>query len=149
MKIPEKLKGCKLILTTRSETVCHGIACDYKIQVKLLFEEEAWTLFKKNLGRAIALSLEVEGIAKDIAKECAGLPLEIITVAESLRGVDDLYQWRNTLMKLKESEFRDKEVFKLLRFSYDRCGDEALQKYLLYCALFPEDHRIQRKRLIS
>jgi disease resistance protein RPS2 len=105
--------------------------------VKPLFEGEAWTLFKKNLGYDIALSSEVEGIAKDIARGCAGLPLGIITVARSLRGVDDFYKWMNTLMKLRESEFRDKEVFKLLRFSYDRLGDEALQKYLLYCALFP------------
>jgi hypothetical protein len=147
--IPEKLKGCKVILTTRSETVCYRIACDHKIQVKPLFEGEAWTLFKENLGRDIALSLEVEGIAKDITRECAGLPLGIITVAGSLRGVDDLHQWRNTLTKLRESEFRDKEVFKLLRFSYDRLGDEALQKCLLYCALFPEDHWIQRERLIG
>jgi len=149
VEIPEKLKGCKLILTTRSKTVCHGIACDHKIQVKLLSEGEAWTLFKENLGRDIALSSEVEGIAKDIARECAGLPLGIITVAGSLRGVDDLHQWRNTLMKLEESQFRDKEVFKLLRLSYDRLGDLALQQCLLYCALFPEDYWIPREELIG
>jgi hypothetical protein len=91
----------------------------------------------------------VEGIAKAIARECAGLPLGIITVARSLRGVDDLHEWRNTLKKLRESEFKDKEVFKLLRFSYDRLGDLALQQCLLYCALFPEDDRIKRERLIG
>uniref|UniRef100_A0A3N7FBW0 Uncharacterized protein n=1 Tax=Populus trichocarpa TaxID=3694 RepID=A0A3N7FBW0_POPTR len=143
--IPKKLEGCKIIMTTRSETVCHGIACDHKIQVKPLSEGEAWTLFKENLGRNIALSSEVEGIAKDIARECDGLPLGIITVAGSLRGVDDLHQWRNTLKKLRESEFKDKQVFKLLRFSYDRLGDVALQQCLLYCALFPEDYWIRRK----
>jgi disease resistance protein RPS2 len=103
----------------------------------------------EKLGRDIALSREVEGIAKAVAKECAGLPLGIITVARSLRGVDDLHEWRNTLKKLKESEFRDKEVFKLLRFSYDRLGDVALQQCLLYCALFPEDRWIEREALIG
>jgi disease resistance protein RPS2 len=160
--IPISLKGCKLILTTRSETICHRIACHHKIQVKPLCEGEAWILFKENLGCDIALSSEVggiakdiaresevEGIAKDIARECAGLPLGIITVARSLRGVDDLHQWRNTLNKLKESEFRDMKVFKLLRLSYDRLGDLALQQCLLYCALFPEDHRIEREELIG
>jgi disease resistance protein RPS2 len=91
----------------------------------------------------------VEGIAKAVAKECAGLPLGIITVARSLRGVDDLHEWRNTLKKLKESEFRDNEVFKLLRFSYDRLGHLALQQCLLYCALFPEDSEIGREDLIG
>jgi len=145
--IPVPLKGCKLIMTTRSETVCHQMACHHKIKVKPLSKGEAWTLFMENLGRDIALSPKLEGIAKAIARECAGLPLGIITVARSLRGMDDLHEWRNTLKKLRESEFR--EVFKLLRFSYDRLGDLALQQCLLYCALFPEDHRIQRERLIG
>ncbi|KAJ6854658.1 disease resistance protein [Populus alba x Populus x berolinensis] len=147
--IPEKLDGCKLIMTTRSETVCHQMTCQHKIKVKPLSNGEAWTLFMEKLGRDVALSLEVEGIAKDVARECAGLPLGIIIVAGSLRGVDDLHEWRNTLNNLRESEFRDNEVFKLLRFSYDRLGDLALQQCLLYCALFPEDHRIPRGRLIG
>jgi len=88
---------------------------------------------------------------KVVARECAGLPLGIITVAGSLRGVDDLHDWRNILKKLRESDFRDmdEKVFKLLRLSYDRLGDLALQQCLLYCALFPEDDRIKRKRLIG
>jgi disease resistance protein RPS2 len=125
------------------------MACHRKIKVKTVFEREAWTLFMEKLGRRIAFSPEVEAIAKAVARECAGLPLGIITVARSLRGVDDLPEWRNTLKKLRESEFRDKEVFKLLRFSYDRLGDLALQQCLLYCALFPEDYMIEREELIG
>ncbi|XP_073263081.1 probable disease resistance protein At4g27220 isoform X2 [Populus alba] len=149
--IPEKLEGCKLILTTRSKTVCHRMACQHKIKVKPLSKEEAWTLFMEKLGRDVALSPEVEGIAEAVARECAGLPLGIITVARSLSGVDDLHEWRNTLKRLRESEFRDmdEKVFKLLRFSYDRLGDLALQQCLLYCALFPEDVYIEREGLID
>jgi disease resistance protein RPS2 len=51
------------------------------------------------------------------------------------------------LKKLRESEFRDIEVFRLLRFSYDRIGDLALQQCLT--KLFPENHRIQRESLIG
>ncbi|KAJ6854662.1 hypothetical protein NC651_039573 [Populus alba x Populus x berolinensis] len=144
--IPVRLKGCKLIMTTRSETVCHQMACHHKIKVKPLSEGEAWTLFIEKLGCDIALSQEV---GKAIARECAGLPLGISTVARSLRGVDDLHEWRNALKKLRESEFRNQEVFKLLRFSYDRLGDLALQQCLLYCALFPEDFEIEREMLIG
>ncbi|KAG5223803.1 disease resistance protein [Salix suchowensis] len=146
------LKGCKLILTTRSRMVCARIACQHEIEVKPLFEGESWTLFKENLGRHIAFSDEMEGIAKAVARECAGLPLGIITVAGSLRGVDDLYEWRNTLKKLKELTFRDmdEKVFKVLRVSYDRLEDGlALKQCLLYCALFPEDDMIEREELIG
>jgi hypothetical protein len=141
--IPVSLKGYKLIMTTRSEIICDRMACQHKIKVKPLSEGEAWTLFMEKLGHDIALSPE---IAKAIARECAGLPLGISIVARSLRGVDD---WRNALKKLRESEFRDNELFKLLRFSYDRVGELALQQCLLYCALFPENHRIKRESLIG
>ncbi|XP_073262854.1 probable disease resistance protein At1g61300 [Populus alba] len=149
--IPVLLKGCKLIMTTRSETICLRMACHHKIKVKLLSEGEAWTLFMEKLGRDITLLPEVKGIAKDIAGECAGLPLGIIAVAGSLRGVDDPHEWRNTLNKLRESEFRDidEKVFRLLRFSYDQLGDLALKQCLLYCALFPEDDMIEREELIG
>jgi len=149
--IPEKLEGCKLIMTTRLETVCHGMACQHKIKVKPLSIGEAWTLFMEKLGRDVALSPQVEGIAKAVARECDGLPLGIIAVAGSLRGVDDPHEWRNTLNKLRESEFRDIDVkvFTLLKFSYDRLGDSALQKCLLYCALFAEDDMIARQKLIG
>jgi len=68
-------------------------------------------------------------------------------MAGCLREVDDLHEWRNTLKKLRESEFR--EVFKLLRFSYDQLGVLALQHCLLYCALFPENYMIEREGLIG
>ncbi|KAG5224009.1 disease resistance protein [Salix suchowensis] len=144
------LKGCKLILTTRSQTVCAQIDCQHKIEVKPLFEGESWTLFKENLGHDMLISLEIERIAKDIARECAGLPLGIITIARSLRGVDDLPELRTTLKKLRELKFRDMEdkVFKVLRVSYDRL-DDALKQCLLYCALFPEDHMIEKEQLIA
>jgi disease resistance protein RPS2 len=108
-------------------------------------------LFIERLGNDIALSPEVERIAVDVARECDGLPLGIITMAGSMRGVDDLHEWRNTLKKLKESKFRDMEdeVFQLSRLSYDRLeNDLALQQCLLYCALYPEDHKIEREELI-
>ncbi|KAG5224017.1 disease resistance protein [Salix suchowensis] len=107
--IHPSLKGCKLILTTRSQTV-------------------------------------------SVAMECAGLPLGIITIARSLRGVDDLPEWRTTLMKLRELKFRDmdEKVFKVLRVSYDRLDDGlALKQCLLYCALYPEDDEIEREKLIG
>jgi disease resistance protein RPS2 len=149
--IPVNLKGCKLIITTRSEEVCKRMDSQHKIKLKPLCEREAWTLFMEKLGDDKALSLEVEQIAVDVARECAGLPLGIITVARSLRGVDDLHEWRNTLKKLRESKFKDmeNEVFRLLRFSYDQLDDLALQHCLLYCALFPEDYIIERDVLIN
>ncbi|KAG5223810.1 disease resistance protein [Salix suchowensis] len=150
--IPDQAEGCKLILTTRSEKICQQMKTQYTIKVQPILKEEAWTLFIERLGHDMALSLEVERIAVDVVRECAGLLLGVITMAGSLRGVDDPHEWRNTLEKLKGSKFRDmeNEVFRLLRFSYDRLDNNpALQQCLLYCAIFPEDYKIEREELIG
>uniref|UniRef100_A0A6N2KSX9 Uncharacterized protein n=1 Tax=Salix viminalis TaxID=40686 RepID=A0A6N2KSX9_SALVM len=150
--ILDQAEGCKLILTTRSEKICQQMKTQHAIKVQPILEEEAWTLFIERLGHDITLSPGVKRIAVDVVRECAGLPLGIITMAGCMRRVDDPHEWRNTLEKLKESKFRDMEdeVFRLLRFSYDRLdNDSVLQQCLLYCAIFPEDYKIEREELIG
>ncbi|RQO85987.1 hypothetical protein POPTR_001G405025v4 [Populus trichocarpa] len=108
--IPVEVNACKLILTTRSLEVCRRMGCREIIKVELLTEEEAWTLFAEKLGHDAALSPEVVQIAKSIAAECACLPLGIIAMAGSMRGVDDLHEWRNALTELKQSEVRVEDM---------------------------------------
>ncbi|PNS94248.2 hypothetical protein POPTR_018G145578v4 [Populus trichocarpa] len=148
--IPIRVKGCKLILTTRSFGVCQRMFCQKTIKVEPLSMEEAWALFMKVLG---CIPPEVEEIAKSVASECAGLPLGIITMAGTMRGVDDRCEWRNALEDLKQSRIRkddmEPEVFHVLRFSYMHLKESALQQCFLYCALFPEDVEILREDLIA
>nr|XP_034897865.1 probable disease resistance protein At4g27220 [Populus alba]XP_034897866.1 probable disease resistance protein At4g27220 [Populus alba] len=151
--IPVGVNACKLILTSRSLEVCRRMGCQKSIKVELLTKEEAWTLFMEKLGNYATLSQEVADIAKSVAAECACLPLGIIAMAGSMRGVDDLHEWSNALTELKRSEVRaedmEPEVFHILRFSYMRLNDSALQQCLLYCALFPEDFTVERENFIG
>uniref|UniRef100_A0A6N2MFI6 Uncharacterized protein n=1 Tax=Salix viminalis TaxID=40686 RepID=A0A6N2MFI6_SALVM len=151
--IPVEGNTCKLILTTRSLEVCRRMSCQKSIKVELLTKEEACTLFMEKLGPNATLSPEVVQIAKSVAAECARLPLGIIAMAGSMRGVDDLHEWRNAWTELKQSEVRvddmEPEVFHILRFSYMRLSDSALQQCLLYCAFFPEDFTVDREDLIG
>ncbi|KAA8535637.1 hypothetical protein F0562_030640 [Nyssa sinensis] len=151
--IPIGVNDGKLIITTRSLEVCRGMKCQERIKVMPLSEEEAWELFVKKLGSEKVLDPEVEEIAKSIAKECAGLPLAIITIARTMIVVDDIHDWRSALYELQEyvkGGLIDMEgqVFNLLKFSYDRLKDVILQQCLIYCALFPEDYKIPRVDLI-
>ncbi|KAJ6854419.1 disease resistance protein [Populus alba x Populus x berolinensis] len=131
----------------------HKMDTQHKIKVSPVLEEEAWTLFIERLGHQMALSPEVEQIAKSITKECDGLPLGIITMAGTMKGVEDIHEWRNALEELKQSrpwqEDMDEKVFKILRFSYMHLKESALQQCFLYCALFPEDFTIPRENLIA
>ncbi|KAG5223802.1 disease resistance protein [Salix suchowensis] len=151
--IPIPLKGCKLLITTRSEAVCRQMNSKNNVKVNPLSNEEAWTLFMEVLGHDRPLSPQVEQVARDITRECAGLPLGIKTIAGTMKGVDDMHEWSDALEDLKQSQVpQDKveeEVFRILRFSYNHLSDEALQQCFLYCGLFPEDFGIHRENLID
>ena len=108
-----------------------------------LSEGEAWNLFIDKLGHSVALSPTTKQIAESIVKKyCSGLALGIMTMSGSMKGVDDVSQWRNALRELASSEIgtRDMEtdVFRILRFSYFQLKNKAM-KECLYCALFPKD----------
>ncbi|KAL7186364.1 hypothetical protein ACSBR2_028164 [Camellia fascicularis] len=145
--------GCKLILTTRSFDVCRKMGCK-EFKVEPLSGEEAWNLFWAKLcnGEDTALSPEVIDIAKFVAAECDGLPLGIITMAGSMRGVDDICEWRNVFEQLKEltmgHEDMEKDVLPSLELSYSRLNGSKLKDCFLYCALYPEDWKIPRNELI-
>uniref|UniRef100_A0A6N2KWW2 Uncharacterized protein n=1 Tax=Salix viminalis TaxID=40686 RepID=A0A6N2KWW2_SALVM len=140
-------------MTTRSEAVCRQMNSKNNVKVNPLSNEEAWTLFMEVLGHGIPLSPQVEQVARDITRECAGLPLGIKTIAGTMKGVDGMHEWRNTLEELKQSKVpQDKveeEVFQILRFSYTHLNDEDLQQCFLYCGLYPEDFKIPRENLID
>ncbi|KAK8485427.1 hypothetical protein V6N12_054081 [Hibiscus sabdariffa] len=142
----------KLVLTTRSFDVCRQVGCRV-IRVKPLTEEEAWKLFSEKVGCNILNIAGVEPIARSIAKECAGLPLGVITIASSMRDIRDIGEWSNALRELslhkKSVSGLKEEVFQQLRFSYDRLKDRKLQDCFLCCALYPEDWDIKEKELIQ
>ncbi|PPD67305.1 hypothetical protein GOBAR_DD35818 [Gossypium barbadense] len=151
--IPEPSAGSKIVLTTRSFDVCRQVGCCRVVKINPLAEEEAWNLFLEKVGRVVLNIPNLEPIAKSIAKHCAGLPLAIITVASCMKGIDDLYKWRNALKELslyvKSVNGLEDDVFQQLRFSYDRLKDLKLQHCFLSCALYPEDFRIKEEDLIQ
>ncbi|XP_056167326.1 disease resistance protein At4g27190-like [Syzygium oleosum] len=150
--LPVDENGCKLILTTRKLDVCNQMECQVSVKVETLLENEAWHLFMKNLGRTKAFPPEVENIARSVAQECGGLPLAIVVVSGSMRGTEDIHEWRNASEALKEANFTEEcmeeKVFGVLRISYTRLNDVMAQRCFLHMALYPEDYMIERSELI-
>ncbi|PHT52198.1 hypothetical protein CQW23_06660 [Capsicum baccatum] len=144
---PLRVEGYKLILTTRSYEVCRKMGCQQLLEVKTLNADDAWELFRKGLGFETQLSPDIERVAKSMAERCEGLPLGLITLAGSMRGVTDIREWNNALKEFPEDMERD--VFKVLKYSYDRLRDKTMQECFLYCALYPEDYAIDRDELIG
>ncbi|XP_071905837.1 probable disease resistance protein At4g27220 [Coffea arabica] len=145
-------RNCRLILTTRSLEVCNRMQCQSKFELKTLDTEEAWGLFERTLGSETVLDGDLTDIAKSVAKRCDGLPLGIVTVAGSMKGVNEMCEWRNALEDLKACSVghdkMEKKVFRILEWSFNRLN-KCERNCFLYCCLYPEDSDIKREELID
>lgn len=151
--IPDKTSWSKLIFTTRDEEVCSQMGA-HKNRVKCLASDEAWNLFNKNVNVAediLSLDPEIPDLAKIVARKCAGLPLALIVVGWAMSCKKTRREWKGAIDVLRKSASKFegmKEVFPLLRLSYDNLSSNEVKSCFLYCALFPEDFSIHKDELI-
>ncbi|GLT96094.1 hypothetical protein SLE2022_137410 [Rubroshorea leprosula] len=155
---PNVTNGCKLVLTTRLQDVACSMDCRI-IQVKNLLKEEALKLFLNEVGDTVlsdhggGMKRDLESTLKEIVDECDGLPLALITVAGSLKGISDSQLWSLALNQLRNYKRNVAgtyaDAFQILRFSYDRLENPQIQYCFLYCALYPEDHKIRKEEIIE
>ncbi|XP_057486919.1 disease resistance protein At4g27190-like isoform X2 [Actinidia eriantha] len=139
-------KGCKILLTSRNEEVCDDMGAQTKFPVEVLPKEEAWNLFKE-MARITDDATNLHSTQMAVANECRGLPIAIVTVGRALNGKGDESSWNSALEQLRKSIGKnirgvEKDVFKLLEWSYNYLESEEAKKCFLLCSLFPEDSNI-------
>ncbi|XP_074311067.1 disease resistance protein At4g27190-like [Silene latifolia] len=153
--IPLEADTCKIILTSRSLEICRRMGCNNEsiIKVDTLPENEAQKLFIDRVESYERLSVNVKQIAELVIDGCGGLPLAIITVACSMRGVFEIHEWQNALVEIQKAsnwhDDMDNNILLKLKVSYDRLNDRNLQLCFLSCVLYPEDYPIWRETLIE
>ncbi|GLT46126.1 hypothetical protein SLA2020_199060 [Shorea laevis] len=154
--IPRQGHGSKLIFTTRFLDVCGEMGAPKKIMVECLAPEKAWELFQINVGEETLDSHpQICRLAKEVAEECKGLPLALITIGRAMSSKKTPERWEYAIRILRRSVANQvlpgmrKEVYPLLKFSYDSLPDDKLKSCFLYCALFPEDFVIRKWELID
>ncbi|XP_060177578.1 probable disease resistance protein At4g27220 [Lycium barbarum] len=147
----EEHKGCKVILTSRSYDICSSMfRTGGKIfTIESLTEEESWVLFRRNAGDRTN-DPALYQTAKQICKECGGIPLGILTVANALKDTSQDI-WEGALTQLKSVVPEDitglREVYNSLKLSYDQLKNDEAKKLYLHCGLFPEDYSIPLETL--
>ncbi|XVF74707.1 hypothetical protein PTKIN_Ptkin13bG0133100 [Pterospermum kingtungense] len=153
--LPTRENGSKVVFTTRSIKVCGQIEAHKKIEVQRLPEEKAWELFQEKVGEETLDSNPcIRELAHEVAKECGGLPLALVTIARAMAWKIKVEEWKYAIEVLRRSStyvFPDmgEEVYPLLKFSYDSLPNDLIRTCLLYCSLFPEDYRIRKEKLID
>ncbi|GLT83868.1 hypothetical protein SLE2022_021350 [Rubroshorea leprosula] len=150
---PTVENGCKIVITSRKVDVCKSLGCEI-VKVSPLSKEESLNLFLDKVGRDILQVPELEGFWKAMVEECAGLPLAIVVIARSMKGVTNVREWRHALNELRRrvratAEGSEDEIFERLKFSYDRLQDSNIQSCFLSCSLYAEDYEIGRDVLVE
>ncbi|XP_058114404.1 disease resistance protein RPM1-like [Magnolia sinica] len=148
--------GSKIIFTTRSENTARPVHEKWHIhKMKPLSHELAWELFVK---RAF-MNEDTQGtcpphlveVGNAMVKRCKGLPLAIVVIGGLMsKESTDLAKWNDVLENL-DWELKDNvdlaRLNRALLTSYNYLPFH-LKYCFLYCGLFPEDHKIKRKKLI-
>ncbi|KAL5574993.1 hypothetical protein UlMin_016692 [Ulmus minor] len=152
IRFEDDQKGCKLLFTSRSLDVLRNLmGVDSNFTIGALSPSEAMNLFKKMVG-ARAEQDDFKPLAVDVVKECGGLPIAIVTVANALKN-QGLFVWRDALTQLRNSsptniEGMSEKVYSSVKLSYDSLGSEEAKSLLLLCSLHEEDERIDTEDLM-
>ncbi|KAG7940920.1 hypothetical protein I3843_16G010500 [Carya illinoinensis] len=147
-----KEKSCKILLTSRSEETCNQMRFQKIFPVGLLSEDEAWNLFREMVGDCINTP-NLISIAEQVVRECARLPIAIVTVGSALRNKRDEYEWKAALQQLKMSIPQNipglhPKVYSSIEFSYNYLGSDEAKSCFLLCCLYPEDHDVPIEHLV-
>ncbi|XP_034706626.1 probable disease resistance protein At4g27220 isoform X3 [Vitis riparia] len=140
---PDHHKGCKLVLTSRNEHILSNEMDTQKdFRVQPLQEDETWILFKNTAGSIE--NPELQPIAVDVAKECAGLPLAIVTVAAALKGEKSVSIWEDARLQLKSQTSTNvtgltTNVYSSLKLSYEHLKGVEVKSFFLLCGLISQN----------
>ncbi|KAK2978923.1 hypothetical protein RJ640_019238 [Escallonia rubra] len=138
-------RGCKILMTSRSERVCEANKCLRNFLINVLSQEEALGLFRQHAGNCIE-DADIKPVAMEVLNECGGLPLIIRAVGEALKDGEQ-GEWKDARRQFKNFTPRnivylEDQVYQTLELSFSRLKPEEAKSCLLLCSLFPEDAEI-------
>ncbi|XP_059074958.1 probable disease resistance protein At1g61190 [Cryptomeria japonica] len=91
---------------------------------------------------------QLEGIARQVERECVRLPLAVKIVAASLAGEASSREWESKLGQLKAVSYTEDPIMQILKLSYDSLPP-YLKPCFAYLSFFPEDAEIEYRYLIN
>ncbi|KAL7169380.1 hypothetical protein ACSBR2_034428 [Camellia fascicularis] len=144
-------KGCKVVLTSRIQDVCNEMGTEKNIAIEVLPDDEAWKLFEEMVGESVE-NPDLQKIAKEVANECGGLPISLVTIGKALRN-KNRHVWNDALRQLRRpsgesSSEVNAKVYRSLELSYNFLDNKEAKSLFLLCCLFQEDYDIPIEELV-
>ena len=141
-------QGSRVIVTTRGEHVAVAMRSAITHRLKLLPEEDCWSLFAKHAFREGDLEAypKLQVIGREMVKKCHGLPLAAKAVGSLLWSKVDINEW-NKILKSELWDLQNDMVIPALRLSYQYLPSH-LKRCFAYCCIFPQDYEFEKEELI-
>ncbi|XP_059441636.1 disease resistance protein At4g27190-like [Corylus avellana] len=137
-KIGISTTECKVVLTSRDKNL---LSCEMGTQkdfgLEELPENEAWNLFAIKAGDCVK-DPHLRCTATEVAKECAGLPIALVTVSKALKN-KRISEWKNALEQLRRPApghltRMQSIIYSSIELSYSHLENEEVQHLFLLCA---------------
>ncbi|XVE80862.1 hypothetical protein DITRI_Ditri15bG0014900 [Diplodiscus trichospermus] len=141
-----------ILVTTRSANVAivRDTAPENRYFLKSLEENECWDIIRIRAFQNSSISSALEGIGRDIARKCGGVPLVANVIGGTMSNKRDIDEW----VSLRDSSHwgsleKNDWILRVLRLSFDRLASPSLKQCFVYCSIFPKDLLIQKEKLIQ
>ncbi|KAL0441041.1 UNVERIFIED_CONTAM: ToMV susceptible protein tm-2 [Sesamum radiatum] len=147
---PNNRNGSRVMMTSRLLNVVVSLSSHEPYSMDFLDNEKSWNLLcEKVFGQIGCPYPELEGIGKDIAKGCKGLPLAIVVIS-GLLGKSNMTQEYWDVVAENLNSFANSEdnehCLKILSLSYSNLPIH-LKLCFLYMGVFGEDKEIKVSEL--
>ncbi|XP_057765395.1 disease resistance protein RPM1-like [Salvia miltiorrhiza] len=146
--LPDSKRGSRILITT---TYSNLSSIDHVCSLPGLESLDAWKLFCRRAFPNGECPAELKEISSKIMTRCEGLPLAIVAAADALaQKPQSLYEWDRFHSELGSGSRSSPSLFHInnaLQRSYMDLSS-SLKCCFLYMSIFPEDHSVERGRLI-
>lgn len=143
--------GSKILVTTRSMRVSQIMKASFTFDLTGLSEEMSWALFKQRAfdGSESELDHQVLEIAREIVKNCRGVPLALKALGSIMQFRKSIDQWLAVRdSNIWKSGDEGDQVMASLRLSYMHLPP-GLKQCFLYCSIFPKGQKIIKSELVG
>ncbi|CAI9270209.1 unnamed protein product [Lactuca saligna] len=144
--LPNQGIDFKVLLTSRNRNVCNMMGASSILNINILTEEEAHSLFQRYVEISYDADHELNKIAEAIVEKCGGLPIAIKNMAYALRNKSK-DKWQDALVRLEHHD-TDNVVADVLKMSYNNIEDQETKSIFLLCGLFPEGFDVPTENLV-